>query len=286
MSPLSGRVVAAALLWASLAAAPASADDLGDMIGQVFGQPRPIPPPATWRYGTTETEALNRIGSPTPFIRSSVTRLTPQQQTILAGLIREYLNDRIVNDHITQVSHERECLFNHHDFYIYHLEKYIDETSRGVRPGGDGRPHPSLRAFLPLPYWAPGTPIVDDMFVPDRTDAGRERARPPINATIMELMAQRPDNLEYPAVCRYANDADLARATDGWHGGVHNAVGGCMSDITQASAMPLFWLWHAYVSQIREQWKLCPRVSISTYAVRCVRPAASNGQTSAPTPPR
>jgi hypothetical protein len=87
--------------------------------------------------------------------------------------------------------------------------------------------------------------------------------------TLPELWEGRPksEEFKFPGVCRYKTDQELAAALDGWHGGVHISLGGCMQGFDTTAGAPLFWLWHAFVSQSREQWKRCPGVTPTPYRV-------------------
>ncbi|MDX6770251.1 MAG: tyrosinase family protein [Elusimicrobiota bacterium] len=227
-----------------------------DIVGQVTGAgrvalARMMPArvePSRWDPDMTYTEGLGRIGLAVPVIRRSILdpRYDADDRRELAAAMRDFLTPAIVEEHYCGVSHVAERLFTHHDRYILQLEMYLADQG--------------LSRFLPLPYWEAGGPIPPEFTTP----VGRaEEVRLPEG--FYRLIQAKPDQFRFPEVCRYNTDQELARAIDGWHGGVHSTLGGCMGDFRTASATPLFWLWHAYVSQTREEWKRCPGVNPSTY---------------------
>ncbi len=235
----------------------AGAEDERGLIEQVTGagrvalargmRPQRLPP-TEWSAGMSYTDGLNRIGQAVPVIRRSVldSRYGADARARLAAAMREFLTPDMVREHLCGVSHVGERLFTHHDRYILQLEMYLA--------------HEGLDEFLPLPYWEAGGPIPPEFVTP----VGRaEPVRLPEG--FYRLIVPKPERFKFPEVCQYNTDQELAAAMDGWHGGVHGTLGGCMSDFSTTSASPLFWLWHAYVSQSREEWKRCPGVNPTTY---------------------
>lgn len=65
-----------------------------------------------------------------------------------------------------------------------------------------------------------------------------------------------PNSLLPANVCAILTSATLHGSTNGWHGGVHGAVGNNFGTFDSPS-FPLFFLWHNYVQDIWLNWKKC-----------------------------
>jgi Common central domain of tyrosinase len=58
----------------------------------------------------------------------------------------------------------------------------------------------------------------------------------------------------HTALWRFASLDQLGRAIDaGWHGRVHNTIGGDMREF-HSPIDPIFWPWHKWIDEIRSQW--------------------------------
>ena len=104
--------------------------------------------------------------------------------------------------------------------------------------------------FVPLPLWNPANTIPDAFFVVKDRDDGI--ARVPLQN--QDINRPLPAQFESPAVCGFASAAALGTAINGWHGGVHGAIGGAMVDFDNASAAPIFWCWHAFLGDVEYDW--------------------------------
>ena len=163
--------------------------------------------------------------------RQDLNALPAADRQALVNLILQYLTDPVVAAHTT-INHAGEHIFTGHRQYIEQLEAFL------VAQGG-GR-------FVPLPAWSPAKPIPAEFNVVKPQDNGS--ARPPLINLSPNL--PMPGAYAPPAVCNFASGTDLGNNVNGWHGAVHNTVGGTMSQLSIASAAPIFWCWHAFVDEI------------------------------------
>jgi hypothetical protein len=163
--------------------------------------------------------------------RADLNTLSAANRTNLVNLILSYLNDAVVAAHTT-IIHNDIHIFTGHRTYIEGLEAFLAANGGGQ--------------FVPLPKWDPAKPIPAEFNVVKPRDNGTQR-NPLVN---LNPNRPKPSQFAIPAVWIFPNGDDLGDAVNPWHGGVHGAVGGTMSDFNQASAAPIFWCWHAYVDEI------------------------------------
>jgi Common central domain of tyrosinase len=116
-----------------------------------------------------------------------------------------------------------------------------------------------LAQFVPLPKWDPSTTIPVALRVvkvlPAVTAAG-------FGATI----ANASPNLPMPASLNNLSGFSTAAAlsTDAqlqaWHGNVHVTVGGAMANVVVSPCAAVFWVWHAFIDDIYEEWLALQRL--------------------------
>lgn len=73
----------------------------------------------------------------------------------------------------------------------------------------------------------------------------------------------------YTSLAEFQSLDQLGRSIDhGWHGTVHNTIGGDMSQF-HSPIDPIFWRWHRWVDQVRATWTAISslRARISAAAV-------------------
>lgn len=172
--------------------------------------------------------------------RRNLNNLRPADRQALANLMMSYLTDAVVDEH-PALDHFDVHIFTHHRRYIEKMELWLSANG-GAR-------------FVPLPYWDSATPIPPEFNVVKQSPG---RNRPPLQN--LNPNRPKPTRLAPPNVCAYANGDALGRGVDqpdAWHGSLHGAVGGTMSDFAQASAAPIFWPWHAFVDEIYTDWLNC-----------------------------
>lgn len=170
--------------------------------------------------------------------RADLNALSAAERQVLVNLMLPYLTDAVVAQH-TAIIHTGEEIFTGHRAYIADMETHLAAT------GG--------AAFVPLPMWDPATPIPPEFNVVKPQDDSTPR--PPL--VNLNPGLPMPAEWDYPAVCEFESAADLGNAINGWHGGVHGAIGGTMGAFSIASAAPIFWCWHAFVDHIYWNWQLC-----------------------------
>ena len=170
--------------------------------------------------------------------RTDLNSLTPADRTVLVNLILRYINDAVLASHFPGITHTGGALFTGHRIFLEGMEAYLASH-------GGGR-------FVPLPKWNPATRIPDEFFpvVKPRDDG---TPRPPLTNQTPNLPL--PARFASPAVCSYANADQLGNDINGWHGSVHGAVGGTMTDISNSPAAPIFWPWHAFIDDVYYDWQ-------------------------------
>lgn len=172
--------------------------------------------------------------------RPNLNSLTAAGRQTLVDLMLQYLTDAVVANH-TSIVHGGEEIFTGHRAYIAGMEAFL-----AANGGGQS---------VPLPKWDPATPIPAEFNVVRDQDNGTPR--PPLQ----NPNPNRPLPAQYqpPALCNFASGAQLGNSINGWHGGVHVAIGGSMGNGSIASAAPIFWCWHAFLDDVYYDWQSCMR---------------------------
>lgn len=122
----------------------------------------------------------------------------------------------------------------------------------------------NTKGLLPVTPWDPTTPIPpslshDHILMMARdTDnpfAVDPSCRTPTWATIAGGADIDPVH-GYTQLSQFQSLDELGRSIDhGWHGTVHNTIGGDMS-MFHSPIDPIFWRWHRWVDRIRSSWVL------------------------------
>ncbi len=170
--------------------------------------------------------------------RADLNGLGAPDRQALVNLMLQYLTDAVVANHLN-ITHSGLEIFTGHRAYIAGMEAFLAANGGGQ--------------FVPLPMWNPANPIPPEFNVVKAQDNGT--ARP----ALQNLNPNRPlpAQYEYPAVCSFQSGSVLGNAINGWHGGLHVAVGGTMGNGTIASAAPIFWCWHAFLDHVYWDWQRC-----------------------------
>ncbi|MFG3602544.1 tyrosinase family protein [Micromonospora chersina] len=157
-------------------------------------------------------------------------------------MIQQYTTDQVVAIHASghDWHHSDTALFfTRHRDYIAGLEAFLTQQGAGH--------------FVLLPKWDPATQIPAEFMVARPWDNGTPR-QPPLNNSPNRPL---PADLSTPDICGIPTGDELAIRAEGWHDGVHGAVGGSFASIAQAPACPLSWCWHAFIDDIYEDWLSC-----------------------------
>jgi len=169
--------------------------------------------------------------------RPDLNGLSPTERQTLVDLMLQYLTDANVAGH-TDVVHSGAKLFTGHRAYIAGLESFLSSNGGGQ--------------FVPLPKWDPSNPIPAEFNVVKPQDDGT--ARP----VLVNLNPQRilPSEYKCPELSQRFDTAEsLGISINGWHGGVHRAVGGTMANGSIAPAAPIFWCYHGFLDEIHYDWE-------------------------------
>ncbi len=204
----------------------------------------------TWRYG----ERYGFGGK-----RPSIAKFSPEDQKLLADLIREYAtqnNGEAVTVHVNAPApvHMRPYgqFFPWHQDYLAGLEKFLLDKG--------------YSKFVPLPKYIPaeGNPI-PRVFAEDKNGKLIVNNLNPANLdTWIAAGLQSKDLGKFVFDIRPQKDGkfddtipDSAVLSDTavWpHNDTHNTIGGTMASFRSPDA-PIFWLYHAFIDDIQYDWK-------------------------------
>lgn len=174
----------------------------------------------------------------------SISDLTSSQRTFLASKIHQCVTEGTLDRH-SQIGHEfGPQLLEDHRILIWELEKCLVISGAGQ--------------FVPIPYWNPG-----EILPPEargvKSFPGRDTPALLRSETwkgeydASKFGTHTPwDLFWYPTVGEFANWSFVS-----WHNGVHGNLGGVMdgNHMPVAPTAIAFWLYHAYLDNIYEQWQ-------------------------------
>lgn len=119
------------------------------------------------------------------------------------------------------------------------------------------------KGLSPVSGWDPSTPIPNDLAHPHVLEAARVTSNPfasnpacktPTWATITGGSDPAP-GYGYTKLDQFQSLDELGRAIDsGWHGTVHNTIGGDMKKF-HSPIDPVFWRWHRWIDNVRVTWE-------------------------------
>jgi hypothetical protein len=123
----------------------------------------------------------------------------------------------------------------------------------------------ATKGLLPVTGWDPSTPIPAALSHDHVLTAPRATDNPflvdphcktPTWATVTGGIDVEP-LYGYTNLCQFKSLDELGRAIDnGWHGTVHNTIGGDMSQF-HSPIDPVFWRWHKWIDNVRAAWAAC-----------------------------
>ena len=118
------------------------------------------------------------------------------------------------------------------------------------------------KGLLPVSAWDPATPIPAALSHDHILMAGRDTSNPysvdphcktPTWATVNGGSDPDP-NFGYTKLSQFQSLDEFGRSIDsGWHGAVHNTIGGDMSQF-HSPIDPIFWRWHRWIDGIGAKW--------------------------------
>lgn len=158
----------------------------------------------------------------------------------LSTQILDFITEQVRQEHLS--AHEW-----HHagssSFFTGHRQ-FIGKLETALQVAGFSR-------FIPLPKWDPATTIPIDF--------RRVKMLPAVvSAGLGEFIANPSPNLPLPDrftnLTQYATAEDLSRDLYDWHGMVHMTVGGAMAPLMLSPCAVVFWLWHAFIDDVYEDW--------------------------------
>lgn len=221
----------------------------------------PFPFPKDWLENFTSTLDTWRYGERYGFggQRPSIAKFSPEDQKLLADLIREYatMNDgEAVTVHVNAPApvHMRPYsqFFPWHKDYLGGLEKFL--LAKGYP------------RFVPLPKYIPakGNPIprplaedksgklivnnLEPANLDSWTSAGLSSKD--VGKFIYDLRPSKDGKFDDTIP-----DSAVLSDTAVWpHNDTHNLIGGTMASFRSPDA-PIFWLYHAFIDDIQYDWK-------------------------------
>ncbi len=119
------------------------------------------------------------------------------------------------------------------------------------------------KGLFPVSGWDPATPIPPALSHDHVLEAGRDTDYPnsvnphcktPTWATVVGGIEPDP-RYGYTKLSQFKSLDELGRSIDsGWHGTVHNTIGGDMSQF-HSPIDPIFWRWHRWIDNVRAAWQ-------------------------------
>jgi hypothetical protein len=195
--------------------------------------------------------------------RRLITSLSAVDVQLLASKILDYVSEAVRLEHANAHNWHHvgnPAFFDGHRQFIGKLESWLIAQA--------------FPQFVPLPKWDPATPIPGPFqavkVLPAVASAGfgSRIANPTPNLPM-------PPNLrnvaQFPTVEALTADNQLQN----WHGNVHVTVGGAMLDVNVSPCAAVFWLWHAFIDDIYEDWLTLPPRWESIGGVLTSDPAAT-----------
>ncbi len=211
-------------------------------------------------------------------VRRNINSYTATERSTLAGLMMDYISAAVVEDHCVHQMITGGHIHSDFDFLPFHriyLEGMEDFLIKNGYP-----------QFVPLPKWDPAGAVPNELRVvdPNCGDAACDAAHPasscgsPVNWTPAQTL---PVFLTLPVKPGVNNDicdwnmnptsptapglpdccpTGLSREIENpYHNPVHGAMGGVMGNF-RSPALPIFWLWHAFVDDLWKSWECtCPQ---------------------------
>jgi hypothetical protein len=118
------------------------------------------------------------------------------------------------------------------------------------------------KGLLPVSGWDPSTPIPAYLSHDHVLTAPRNTDNPfaldpncatPTWATVQGGTTPDPKH-GYTSLLQFQSEDELGWSIDsGWHGTVHNTIGGDMSQF-HSPIDPVFWRWHRWIDNVRAAW--------------------------------
>jgi hypothetical protein len=142
---------------------------------------------------------------------------------------------------------------NYGDRFLVFHRQYVDQFDA----------YRQSRNLLPVTPWDPATPIPPDLAHPRTLSAPRTTDNPmsvnpacrtPTWATLAGGSDADPLH-GYTSLLQFQSLDELGRSIDaGWHGTVHNTIGGDMAAY-HSPIDPVFWRWHRWIDTVRAAWE-------------------------------
>lgn len=135
------------------------------------------------------------------------------------------------------------------------------------------------KGLLPVSGWDPSTPIPAYLSHDHVLTAARNTDNPfsldpncktPSWATVAG--GTTPDPVYgHTSLLQFRSEDELGRSIDsGWHGTVHNTIGGDMSQF-HSPIDPIFWRWHRWIDNVRATWAAAANRRLRIEVLEAVR---------------
>jgi hypothetical protein len=169
-------------------------------------------------------------------------RFTSSDRQQLAAEILNYVDEAVRTEH--KNAHEWHHVGNP-EFFNGH-RRFIAKLETALKARG-------LDRFVPLPKWDPATTIPPELrgvkLLPEVISRGLGQIDNP--SPNLPTPANLADLSRFPTVAALSADFEL----QSWHGVVHGRIGGAMSDPHVSPCATVFWLWHAFIDDVYEDWR-------------------------------
>ncbi|MFT6338706.1 MAG: hypothetical protein ACJATI_005483 [Halioglobus sp.] len=231
--------------------------------------------------------------------RTAIHELNPIQRIALNDLILEYVQSQINPDYDPNGTFPNNLIQMKYDIVAEHtdygqggtewhnFDEYFFEWHRDYIAGLeqfilDKEDCPLCPDFVPLPYWDITRPLSTEFWnqmVPEFDGAflfdavsidpihdGTASFKSDAMRTWGDYVVTSDDCGEYEDI------DDFASFIQGWHGQVHNEMGGAMRSTSATAGTSVFWLYHAFVDEkyyCYQQLCQCPEADINSSQGLC-----------------
>ena len=185
--------------------------------------------------------------------------LTASQRTKLRNLILQYITEPLIQthkdfhmQHMGGPVHGQHFLDWHRNF-VKDLETFLSTQSLTAE---------EKHRFIPLPIYNPVDPIPAEFsYSPPANHPEWKRVTNSPNWQLPSYFTLAGGNTPDPifghtALKQFINAEELGDCIEmsGYHGGLHNTVGGVMATF-DSPRDPIFWPWHSHVDDIYWNWQ-------------------------------
>jgi hypothetical protein len=160
--------------------------------------------------------------------------------------MQEHMDWHMAPENQNRTGNYGERFLTFHRQYIAKFDTF--RVSKGLLPVSGWDPATPIPAFLAHPHTLTGARNTDD------PNSINPHCATPTWATFAGGTDVDPI-YGYTNLSQFQSLDELGRAIDGgWHGTVHNTIGGDMAQF-HSPIDPVFWRWHKWIDDVRATWE-------------------------------